>query len=203
MSAMHDDTWVAEGGQPDPQADQLREVFAARDKRAADTGTVTEHWDSLVRQRVAAVERETAARNPTGRWQPDEWESKARAVIDYRDRIADSVADPVPAIGTPEWAAADWQTKTAAYARHERGVATARGPAISNSMAEESGRRRDLVESAGAMAAEWTRRGYGGQHLPYTECQRQPGEVGIPDPRRPAEWTPAPAGDAGTARVRG
>lgn len=115
-----------------------------------------------------------------GDWEPDEWDVKARAVIEYRDRIADSVAGPVPEVGTAEWAAADWRTQTAAYARHEREVAAARGKEISNRMAAEAGERRDGVESSQAISAEYTRRGYADVHLPFSELQRRRAEVAIP-----------------------
>jgi hypothetical protein len=124
---------------------------------------VLDHWDEAA-----------------GDWVPDEWDVKARAVIDYRNRIADSVEGPVPEIGTPEWAAADWRTQTAAYARHERDVATARGKEISNRLAQEAGERRDRVESSHAISAEYTRRGYADTHLPFTELQRRRAEVPIP-----------------------
>lgn len=202
MTAMHDDTWIADTSQASPPADSLQKVLAIRDKRAANTGEVSEHWDDLVRRRVAAVEHDPATRHQPGHWQPDEWETKARAVIDYRDRIADSVPDPVPSIGTPEWASSDWRTKTAAYARHEGDVAAAQGPVISNRMAAECGWRRDLVESSGAIAAEWMRRGYDVDHVPFAELERRRGDAPIPEQRK-AEWTPAPQADAGAARVRG
>lgn len=116
----------------------------------------------------------------TGDWEPDEWDVKARAVIDYRDRIADSVPGPLPQVGTVEWAAADWRTQTAAYARHERDVAAARGKDISNRMAKEATERRGRVEASHDISAEYTRRGHADTHVPYTELQRRRAQVVVP-----------------------
>lgn len=132
------------------------------------------------RQRAAANAQDRDAYRPGGQDQTEEWGVKARAVIDYRDRIADSVDGPVPEIGTPEWSAADWRTQTAAYARHERDVAAAQGKAISNRMAAEAAERRDRVESSHAISAEYTRRGHADTHLPFTTLQRRRAEVSIP-----------------------
>lgn len=132
------------------------------------------------RQRAKVDAQDRDAYCPGGHGQPDQWDVKARAVIEYRDRIADSVTGAVPEIGTPEWAAADWRTQTAAYARHERDVAAARGKEISNRMAAEAGDRRDRVESSQAMSAEYTLRGYAAVHLPFSELQRRRAEVVIP-----------------------
>lgn len=132
------------------------------------------------RQRAEADAQDWDAYRPGEPDQPDEWDVKARAVIDYRNRIADSVEGPVPEIGSPEWAAADWRTQTAAYARHERDVAAAQGKAVSNRMAAEAAERRDRVESSHAISAEYTRRGYADTHLPFTELQRRRAEVSIP-----------------------
>jgi hypothetical protein len=106
-------------------------------------------------------------------WRPDEWDRRVHAVLDYRDRVANSVDGPVPAFGSPEWAAADERTQAAAYARHEREVAAAQGVAISNRMAAVSARREAQGEAEKAMAAEWARRRYSDQQLrPSTREQR-------------------------------
>lgn len=132
------------------------------------------------RQRAAANAQDRDAYRPGGQDQTDEWDAKARAVIGYRGRIADSVDGPVPEIGTPEWAAADWRVQTAAYARHERDVAAAQGKAISNRMAAEASERSDLVESSQALSEEFTRRGYAATHVPFTELERRRAQVVIP-----------------------
>ena len=153
-----------------------------------------------------------------GDWKPDEWDVKAHAVIEYRNRIADSVTGDVPEVGTAEWATADWRTQTAAYARHERNVAAARGPAISNRLAAEAGERRARMEASHAIAAEYARRGHADVHVPYAEMQRRRAEVVVPMQRtaetvarareacREAEQVPAVAEEppaAGAALGRG
>jgi hypothetical protein len=100
-----------------------------------------------------------------GDWRPDEWDRKVHAVLAYRDRVADSVDGPVPAIGTAEWAAADERTQAAAYARHEREVAAAQGRGVSDRMAAVSARREAQGEAEKAMAGEWARRRYSDQQL--------------------------------------
>lgn len=123
-------------------------------------------------------------------WRPDDWDVKAYVVIDYRDRMASSVAGPVPSFGTQEWAKADPQTQAASYARHERDVAAAQGPAISNRMAAEAARRQAHREAVQDMSKEWTRGRYANQILPtatreqrvadkaYREQQPKPWEDG-------------------------
>jgi len=133
------------------------------------------------RRRAEVDARDRAAYRPGGQDRPDEWDEKARAVIEYRDRIADSVSGQVPAVGTAEWAAADWRTQTAAYARHERDVAAARGKEISNRMAKEAGERRDRVESSHAVADEYTRRrGHGRYRTEVAMVRRERAKVVIP-----------------------
>lgn len=87
-----------------------------------------------------------------GDWRPDEWDQRVRAVIERRDRVADSVVDP-PVFGSPEWAAADERTQAASQARHERAAAEARGREISDRMARESAERAARVEAAKQMSA--------------------------------------------------
>jgi hypothetical protein len=131
-------------------------------------------------------------------WMPDAIDRQARAIIDYRDRIAASVDGPVPTFGTPEWAAADPQTQAAAAARHERDVAAAQGAKISNRMAAEAGERSDHAQARQEMSAMYTRRRYAhtmmaegdrvrreAQHA-WRQGRRRPSD-GVPAPRRPVE----------------
>lgn len=145
--------------------------------------TDTRHDETYLaewRQRAEADAQDRAAYRPGGPDQPDQWDVKARAVIEYRDRIADSVQGAVPGIGTPEWAAADWRTQTAAYARHERDVAAAQGKAISDRMAKDAGERRAQVEASHAVSTEYASRGHADNHVPYAELQRRRAEIVIP-----------------------
>jgi hypothetical protein len=106
-------------------------------------------------------------------WRPDEWDRRVHAVLDYRDRVGNSVDGPVPAFGSPEWVAAGERTQAAAYARHEREVAAAQGVTISNRMADVSARREAQGDAEKAIAAEWARRRYSDHQLrPSTREQR-------------------------------
>jgi hypothetical protein len=67
----------------------------------------------------------------------DEWDERVHAVIEYRDRVADSVAGNVPLFGTAEWASADPATQAASQARFERARDEARGREISDRIAAE------------------------------------------------------------------
>src|SRR5690606_5519465 len=114
-----------------------------------------------------------------GDWKPDEIDQKVRAVIEYRNRVADSVPGPVPEMGTPEWAAADWRTQLAAHARHERDVAAAQGKAISNRLAAEAAERRAVVEASNAVSAAYRQDGHANR-FPLNEAMRRSREVVVP-----------------------
>src|SRR5688500_14279884 len=121
------DEWheQAGDGHPDDWKQRIRSALVERDQIANSGRDNSADGTTRVHEVLADFERSSAARDQRGDWRPDEWDLKARAIIDYRDRIADSIDGPVPAFGSPEWAAAGWRTQLASYARHEREVAAA------------------------------------------------------------------------------